>query len=202
MTLTIATHNTLDGAAPGTPFADIIFFTEAVARTGLQVEATHDVYVCKRQRDLIIAVRKTLGLVAVEVHYKKAHWGVRKVTPTRGTFWITGTLQAVDDTAAVGEHRINAAFAPFKRGEGLFRKTMWEMHTRMTLRIIRKLKKQGYTVYAGGDLNTPKGVSGYRGVLNEVGTHYDRLGSTRRLTNVKVLSRLGSDHNRLKATAK
>ena len=64
------------------------------------------------------------------------------------------------------------------------------------------LKKKGYTIYAGGDLNTPIGVSGYRGVLNEVGRKYDRLGSTRELTDAKRLSRLGSDHFRLRATVK
>ena len=87
-------------------------------------------------------------------------------------------------------------------GQALFRRLAWWSHTRMTLRIIRRLKKRGYTVYAGGDLNTPVGVSGYKGVLNEAGRKYDRLGSTRELTDAKRMSRLGSDHFRLRATAK
>jgi hypothetical protein len=193
---TIGTHNTLDGKAPATPFASVIFFTEAIpARVRTQISATHSVYVCRRQPDLIIAVSRELGWELVP-HYKKAHWGVRKVTPNRGTYWLTSDKHRV---ALVVEHRINAAFAPFKRGEGLFRKTMWEIHTRMTLRIIRRLIRQGYDVHAGGDLNAPRGVSGYRGVLNERGSHYDRLGSTRPMGPVKVLSRLGSDHWRYKA---
>ena len=190
-------HNRLDGAAPMTGFAEIIFWTETVPG---RLDG-YRTFVCGRQGDLAISVSDAEGdaLRALEPHYKKAHWGIPKVTPNRGTFWLTSPHAKV---ALLVEHRINAAFPPFRRGEGLFRKTMWEMHTRMTLRIIRKLKKQGYTVYAGGDLNTPVGVSGYRGVLNEVGRKYDRLGSTRELTDAKRLSRLGSDHPRLRVEIK
>lgn len=193
--ISIGCHNLLDGAAPFTPFADTLFFTEAVGASRAQMFG-YEVHVCDRQRDLAIAIAPDLNLGAFEPHYKKAHWGIPKVTPNRGTFWLTDSRAKV---ALLVEHRINAAFPPFRRGEGLFRKTMWEMHTRMTLRIIRKLKKQGYTIYAGGDLNTPVGVSGYRGVLNEVGRKYDRLGSTKKLVNARRLSRLGSDHFRLRA---
>ena len=190
---TIGTHNLLDGKAPATPFASVIFFTEAIpARVRTQVSATHSVYVCRRQPDLIVAVSRDLGWELVP-HYKKAHWGVRKVTPNRGTFWLTSDKHRV---ALVNEHRINAAFAPFKRGEGLFRKTMWEIHTRMTLRIIRRLIRKGYTVHAGGDLNVPRSVRGYRDALHEVGTGLDRLASTEGLANVRVLSKNGSDHHR------
>ena len=200
---TLGCHNLLDGKAPATPFADIIFFTEATTKVHGNLWKTHDVYSCEQQRDLAIAVADThvLGDPSTDMrrHYKKAHWGVRKVTPNRGTFWLTNDEWKI---ALLVEHRINAAFPPFKRGEGLFRKTMWAMHTQLTLRIIRRLKKKGYTIYAGGDLNTPVGVSGYKGVLNEVGRKYDRLGSTRELTDAKRLSRLGSDHFRLRATVK
>lgn len=192
---TLGTHNLLDGKAPATAFADILFFTEAHPLEGrLLGYATR---ICSRQRDLAIAFEPPM--TDIREHYKRCHWGIPKVTPNRGTFWLTGRV-GDEKVALVDEHRINAAFAPFKRGEGLFRKTMWEMHTRMTLRIVRELKRQGYTVHAGGDLNTPRGISGYRGVLNEAGHGLDRLGSTRRLSDVEVLSRMGSDHHRLKAT--
>lgn len=193
---TIGTHNLLDGKAPATPFADVAFFTEAVpAHVRREVGDTHAVYVCRKQRDLVIAVNKSLGWEMVP-HYKRAHWGIAKVTPNRGTYWLTNDKHMV---ALVDEHRINAAFPPYRRGEHLFRRLAWWSHTRMTLRIIRRLIRKGYTVHAGGDLNTPRGVSGYDGVLNERGTHYDRLGSTRPLGPGKVLSRLGSDHWRIKA---
>lgn len=191
----LGTHNLYDGAAPATPFADIIFFTEARPVRGSLVG--YRIFIAQRQNDLAIAFPASM-LRDAGAFYKRCHWGVPKVTPSRGTFWVTGQ-SSEGKVALLVEHRINAAFEPFKRGEGLFRKTMWEMHTRMTLRIIRKLKKRGYTVYAGGDLNTPVGVSGYRGVLNEVGRKYDRLGSTRPLVNARRLSRLGSDHFRLRA---
>lgn len=196
---TLGTFNTLDGKGTVTDFGDVLLLTEAIPRkVRHELRGTHDVYVCRWQRDLIIAIRKTLPQERVRKHYRLVHPGIPKVTPHRGTFWLSLRLEG-QPTAILVEHRINAAFAPFKRGEGLYRKTMWALHTRMTLRIIRRLKKRGYTVHAGGDLNTPRGVSGYRGVLNEAGKGLDRLGSTRRLTYVETLSRMGSDHHRLRA---
>lgn len=195
MTLTIATHNLLDGRAPATDFADIIFFTESPRQVRTRALNEHEVYACQRQRDLVIAVAKKFGW-SFQEHYAQALFGIRKVSPHRGTYWLT------EDNAKIAllvEHRINAAFPPYKRGEELFRRLAWWSHTRLTLKIIRRLKKKGYTIYAGGDLNTPVGVSGYRGVLNEVGRKYDRLGSTKKLVNAKRLSRLGSDHFRLRA---
>lgn len=193
---TLGTHNLLDGKAPATPFADVIFFTEAPRRVRNESLDLYRVYACKRQRDLAIAVGGDLAGDDFKEHYKRAHWGAKKVSPHRGTFWLTDDKAMV---ALVCEHRINAAFPPYKRGEHLFRRLAWWSHTRMTLRIVRRLIRKGYTVHAGGDLNTPRGVSGYDGVLNERGTHYDRLGSTRPLGPGKVLSRLGSDHWRIKA---
>lgn len=194
---TLGTHNLLDGAAPATPFAQVLFLTEATGDVaGSELAESHDVYVCEQQRDLVIAVIRGFGW-DLEPHYERAHWGVRKVTPNRGTFWLTDDVAMV---ALVDEHRINAAFPPYVRGEGLFRRLAWELHTRMTLRIIKRLKKKGYTVHAGGDLNTPFGVKGYKGVLNEVGIshRFDRLGSTESFHKVVLLSKMGSDHNRLK----
>lgn len=191
---TLGTHNLLDGAAPATPFADVLFFTEA-GGADFSEPVGYDIYTCHEQRDLVIAVSRHLELGHLEPHYKKAHWGVRKVTPNRGTFWLTDDVAMV---ALVDEHRINAAFPPYKRGEGLFRRLAWELHTRNTLTIIKRLKRKGYTVYAGGDLNTPLGVLGYKGVVNEVGDGYDRLGSTEKFRKSTHLSKLGSDHFRLK----
>lgn len=193
--LTLGTHNLLDGAAPATAFAQVVFFTEA-GPPDLSHLAGWDVYTCQQQRDLVIAVDPKLGW-KLERHYKKAHWGVRKVTPNRGTFWLTDDVAKV---ALINEHRINAAFPPYIRGEGPFRRLAWELHTRMTLRIIKRLKKKGYIIYAGGDLNTPFSVRGYKGVLNEagIGHRFDRLGSTEPFRRVAFLSKLGSDHHRLK----
>lgn len=196
MTITLGTHNLLDGKAPATAFADILFFTESLgAKRAL---AGYEIHTCQQQRDLMIAVDFRLRWLNLEGHYAKAIFGAKKVSPHRGTFWLTDDVAKV---ALIVEHRINAAFPPFKRGEKLFRKLAWWSHTRMTLRIIRRLKKQGYTVHAGGDLNTPEGVSGYKGELHEVGRKYDRLGSTKPLRHARRLPRLGSDHFRWKAVA-
>lgn len=197
--LTLATHNLLDGAAAATPFGDVILLTEAIpAKVRDQIGDSHAVFVCQRQQDLVIAACAPLLSNASE-HYEKALFGAKKVSPHRGTFWLTGRIHG-EKVALLVEHRVNAAFPPYKRGEALFRKLAWWSHTRMTLRIIRRLKKRGYTVHAGGDLNTPSGVRGYRGVLNEVGKGLDRLGSTKRLSDVQTLSKNGSDHHRLRAT--
>lgn len=192
---TLGTHNLLDGKAPATPFAKVLFFTEALpTKVHREVGGTHDVYSCRQQRDLAIAVRSGHGW-DLTPHYEQAVIGVRKVSPHRGTFWLTDDVAMV---ALIDEHRINAAFPPYKRGEKLFRKLAHWSHTRMTLRIIRRLKRKGYTIYAGGDLNTPEGVSGYKGELYEVGKKYDRLGSTEPFKKSKRKSRLKSDHFRVK----
>lgn len=198
--ISLGTFNTLDGKGTVTDFADVILVTEGIAsKVRAQIGDTHDVFVCGKQKDLVIAVRKGLLFNAAD-RYEKALFGAKKVSPHRGTFWVTGRIHG-ERVALVVEHRVNAAFPPFKRGEALFRRLAWWSHTRMTLRIIRRLKKRGFTVHGGGDLNTPAGVKGYRGVLNEVGGGLDRLGSTKRLTDVQHLSRMGSDHPRLRAMA-
>lgn len=195
--LTLATHNTLDGKAPATPFGDVILLTEAIPRkVRHELRETHDVYVCRWQKDLVIAIRKTLAQERVKSHYRLVHPGVAKVTPHRGTFWLSLRLNG-RPTAIVVEHRINAAFPPFKRGEPRFRQAMWRLHTRVTLRIIARHRRKGRRVLVGGDVNAIPGVRGYPG-LHEVGQHYDRLASTRPLAKFETLSRMGSDHPRLR----
>lgn len=197
---TLGTFNTLDGKGTLTDFADLILITEGIPKkVRAELRDTHDVYVCRWQRDLAIAVRKTMGQERVRTHYRLVHPGIAKVTPHRGTFWLTLLLNGVP-TAIVVEHRINAAFPPFKRGERWYRPRMWRLHTKVSLRIIERHKRKGRAVMAGGDVNTPRTISGYQGTLHEVGDHFDRLGSTRPLTDAQVMSRMGSDHNRLRAT--
>ena len=196
----LATHNLLDGRAPATDFGDVLLFTEAIPRkVRVELRDSHDVYVCRFQSDLIIAIRKTLAQENVRTHYRLVHPGIAKVTPHRGTFWLTLTLEG-KPAAVLVEHRINAAFPPFKRGERWYRPRMWRLHTRATMRIIERQKRKGRRVLAGGDVNTPHGVKGYPG-LHEVGDHFDRLASTTRLRSPEVMSRMGSDHPRLKAIA-
>jgi hypothetical protein len=200
---TLGTHNLLDHVGTPTAFADVILFTEAIpARVIAALGDDFDVHVCRRQKDLVVATRKGLFAKRLE-RYFPAGPGVRKVTPHRGTYELVGRMN--DQTVAIiVEHRINAAFAPFRRGEGWFRSAMWKFHTGITLSRVRYHKRKGRLVLAGGDLNTPRGVSGYKGTLHEVGASgghgYDRLGSNGPLLNVEVLSRMGSDHPRIKAT--
>jgi hypothetical protein len=194
MILTIATHNLLDGAAPATDIARVIFFTESWGASRVRLR-DYNVYTCHQQRDLMIAVDKQIRWTFIE-HYKQSVWGRVRVTPNRGTYYLVDNEAKV---VLIDEHRINAAFPPYIRGEKLFRKAKWWLHTRRTLRIIKRYKRKGYTIHAGGDLNTPHGVSGYRGHLHEVGDHFDRLGSTKPLRNVRVMAKLGSDHNGLRA---
>jgi hypothetical protein len=197
--LTVGTHNLHDETGHPTPFADVILFTEAIhSEVRDELATTHDVYVCWQQRDLIIAISKRLKQERVNRHYRLVHPGVAKVTPHRGEFWLTLRLEGVETAVQVG-HWINAAHPPYRRGEAGFRRAMWRRHQRIALRIIRRHKRKGRVVLAGGDLNTPHGVKGYAGVLHEVGDHFDRLGSTVRLRDLVVMSRMGSDHPRLRA---
>ena len=197
--LTLGTFNTLDGKGTVVPFADIILITEGVPKkVRRELKATHHVYVCGFQRDLIIAIRKTLDPTRVVKHYRPVHGGRRKVTPHRGEFWLTLRLAGDDSAVQVG-HWINAGFPPFRRGEGEFRQSMWRKHQRIALRIIARHVRRGRTVYAGGDANAIPSVRAYDGVLHEVGDHFDRLASTRPLRDLETLSRMGSDHPRLRA---
>jgi hypothetical protein len=199
---TIGTHNLGDRRGTPTAFADVILFTEAIPDRIREVLADeYDVHVCRWQKDLVVATRKGVFAKRSE-RYLPAGPGVRKVTPHRGTYELVGRLEGVP-CAILDEHRINAGFPPYRRGKGWFRSAMWKFHTGITLRRIRHHKRLGRLVLAGGDVNTPPNVDGYRGVLQEVGRTvghgYDRLASNRPLRAVRPLSRMGSDHPRLKA---
>lgn len=195
------THNTLDGRAPGTAFADVICFTEAIPdKLVRELIKTHFIFTCRFQKDLAIAVRKTLPITNVKKRYRLVHPGIARVTPHRGVFWITFELLGVRH-AVVCEHRINAAFPPYKRGERIYRPRMWRLHTMIAKRIIARLMRRGRKVLAGGDLNTPRSIPGYQGLLQEVGGGLDRLGSHGyHLKNVRHMSPMGSDHHRVRAS--
>jgi hypothetical protein len=200
MEITFGTHNTLDGEGRELPFADVIIFTEAIGR---QVRAglsrTHRVWVCQGQKDLTLAVSERLDPRMVKQGYRKVHGGIPLVTPKRGT-WRTD-LELLDvPVSGVWDHRINAAFPPFIRGEGVYRPRMWKKHDEVTNQMIRQAKTWAQVVLAGGDPNAVKRVDAYDSLRYEVGEGKDRLASNRELTNVQELSKAGSDHHRLRAT--
>lgn len=197
----LGTHNTLDGAARGSRFADVVIYTEAIPDDLRQeIGETYDLWVCKYQKDLVIAVRKGIPITNVKEHYLLIHPGIAKVTPHRGIYWITFELNG-QKYVVMAEHRINAAFPPFKRGEAIYRPRMWKLHTAAAVRLIRRWKKRGRIVLAGGDLNTPHGVSGYKGELQEAGDGFDRLGAHGvKLYGTRHMSALHSDHLRLRAS--
>ena len=199
--ITIGTHNTLDGKADESGFADVIVFTEAVPReVRRELEKTHKVWACQQQKDLVLAVAKRLNPKMLDQEYKLSNFGIPKVTPKRGTWMPRLELLGVV-TSIVIDHRINAAFAPWIRGEKIIRQRFWKRHTRKTKALIRKAKGRGDVVVYGGDPNTPKQISAVGNTLNwEVGDGKDRLASNRQITNVKVLSKDGSDHHRLRGT--
>ena len=217
-TLKVGAHNLEDDHGVPTFFADVVFYSEAIpsrirdrrrkliaraatrhARAwvnGFRVVSTW------RNRTLAIAVNTEL-LTVVSKEYHRAHGGIKKVTPSRGTFVVKCRTVAGDrKVALVGEHRINAAFPPFVRGEDIVRPELWGRHTALTLRLVDELEAEGYFVIAGGDLNTPHGESGYEGRLREQGHGLDRLGCSQsgRWSEFGHLARMGSDHHRIKAT--
>lgn len=212
MRFTLGTHNTLDGEGRESMFADLLFFTEAALTPrdhARFIARGFGLLECPEQRDLAIAYRRSLFRRRDRIHYHRVVDGVAGVTPNRGTAWLTLEHRATATAiAAVWEHRINAAFPPYVRGEPVFRRKAWHDHTDHTLDLIDRLVTSRYLVLAGGDVNTPDGVRGYWPAL-ERGFHFDRLalrvepdGNPHELPwslgPTEYLSNLGSDHPRLR----
>lgn len=195
-TVTVGTHNLLDGAGRVTPFADVILYTEAPL-TPLEL-SRHTVARCREQRDLAVAWLPDVFTATDVRRYWRAHPGVARVTPHRGTYAVEGEMVGRPAVLIV-EHRINAAFPPYRRGEALFRRTSWWWHTRLTQRIIRRYRRRGWLVIAGGDVNTPAHVDGYPALPEEVGAGLDRIACTEPLRVSGILGFGGSDHRRLRA---
>lgn len=207
-TFTVGTHNVHDNAGEPTIFADVGVFTEAIAhrireKTRQLRGFGYGVAVCRRQPDLVVVYRRKVfrrSLTNVR-HYRKFVDGIAKVTPNRGTYSVPLVHKASGRLVWVNaEHRINAAFPPFVRGEGWFRETAWQRHATGTLEKMRRQMNRGAVVIGAGDVNTPRTEDGYPG-FHEIGAGYDRIGASVPLTDVEHLTRKGSDHGRLKATA-
>lgn len=215
---TFGTHNLHDEAGVPTFFADVVIFTEAIAPTIIakaKQKAAHakarlagySIVVCHQQPDLVIAFRRRLFKRRGPLSYQRKVDGVPKVTPNRGTAWLPLEHRVSGDLFAVeAEHRINAAFRPFIRGEAAFRRDAWHRHTAYSCDLANRLRDSGYVVLPGGDLNTPRHQAGYPGVrgVQELGEHFDRLAVTPRwswcIDRLTQLSRKGSDHPRLRVT--
>lgn len=198
------THNLLDGAAEGEGWAKVMLLTEAPMdiRSDL-IAATHRLFRVRRQRDLVIGMRFDIAkdMTNVKRHYKLVHIGVVKVTPHRGIFWLTFEYDG-KRYAVICEHRINAWFKPWIRGERWFRERMWHRHESKTVALIKRLEAKGYEVIiAGGDPNTLPGVPAYGGELNEtLRANKDRVAVNRPIRRAFVnLPKRGSDHHGVKA---
>jgi hypothetical protein len=204
---TLGAHNLHDEAGRPTEFADVVLFCEAVVpsireRMGRWVRGLRLLHP-EDQPDLAILLPRRLFKVT-DRYYFLAHKGITKVTPRRGTFVLkTIHRKTGRKVAFVLEHRVNAAFPPFKRGHAKIRAALWRQHTNLTLGVIADLKVENYAVFAGGDLNTPPDVKGYEGSLVEVNTALDRLAHSRdaALVDFERLSAAKSDHHRIRATA-
>lgn len=202
----VGEHNLHDEGGKPTPFADVVFFCEAIPptireRIGLWRKRSRAI-VCKRQKDLVL-VLPLLDFKVEQKLYFLAHKGIAKVTPHRGTFVVLTRHRPTGRRVAfVLEHRINSWWKS-ERGEQRLRSTLWHRHTAMTLRVISHLKQENYTIFAGGDLNVPPDVQGYDGALTEINDALDRLACSRdaSLSNFQRLGSVGSDHHRIKATA-
>lgn len=200
---TIGTHNTHDEAGRVTLFADAIGFCEAIApkvreRVALAARG-YTVRVCREQRDLVFVSRRRLWRIT-GVYYVPVHDGVPEVTPHRGTFVIEARRRATRRREAfLLGHRINAAFPPYVRGEGKFRKRMWLRHEETDERLAQHYTECGWDVHALGDANTPRGEHAYHVLPWEIGRGFDRIASTIDLVEVEYLGEAGSDHPRLRA---
>ncbi len=188
---TFGTYNTHDGEGRGLPFADVIVFTEAGPGSLRHLKRTHDLHVCRWQRDLVVAVKRDLDVGRVRTRYRLSHPGVPLVTPHRGV-WLLWFEREVPDVIA--EHRINAAHEPFRRGERWFRSRMWKRSQRIAERIARRRRARGRDVIAAGDPNAPRGVLAWPSLPHEVGVGFDRIASTLRLVDVKTFPGVEAVH--------
>lgn len=220
------THNLHDDAGIPTFFADVIGFVEAApekikargrksrARRAKHALAGYRVLVCKQQKDLACAIKRQHYKVTGQ-QYELVHGGRAKVSPHRGE-WAVETRERVGvlrrpkgrKVAFVFGHRVNAAFPPYIRGEADWRHKMWDAHDATSNGMIAHYLAEGWVVRAGGDPNTPKHkvngkwVRAYRALKHEVGMgHFDRLASSDPIEDFTTLSRMGSDHPRLRAEA-
>lgn len=209
MRFTVGTHNLHDEAGVPTFFADVLFFTEAVASTirkraralaaRTRGRLTHRIVRSPENKSVVIAVRRSVIKVTSKQWFR-AHGGVAGITPSRGVLLVRGVVRATgEEISLIDEHRINNSWKRHARFLKL-RRILWRKHTDLTERIIAREHAAGRRIVAGGDLNTIRSMSGYEG-LKEAGHHLDRLGVSPelRLSNVEVLSRSGSDHSRLRA---
>lgn len=201
---TLGTHNTHDEAGRVTLFADAVGFTEAVpvrvrARVAIAARG-YAVRVCSHQPSLVFAARRRVWKI-LRTYYVPAHDGRKGVTPHRGTFVIETRRRATGKPEAfLVCHRINAAFPPYKRGEGAYRAGLWYQHDEIDEDLARDYRQRGWVVHAMGDVNTPHGgVCGFPVLPCEVGEGLDRIASTIDLTYVEHLGAVGSDHPRLRA---
>lgn len=196
------THNLLDGKGRATGFADVLFFTEApsVEKVLEQLGPGWLAKACPQQKDLVVAWKSDRDIRWRAGTYIPVHPGRALVTPARGTWKVVLRILG-EDVVFVFEHRINAAFPPFIRGEKLFRLAMHKLHTGVSKQIARRAKKKGLVTVGIGDPNCSPKMSAYGHVLpHEFGApEKDRIASNRRLVNREVLSKEGSDHNRLRA---
>lgn len=223
------THNTLDGEGRTTFFASVIGFTEgiadtiekAVSRKNRRKKARRSglvrgyrMLVCERQKDLVMVFNRFLYKY-VDQEYIRVHDGKAKVSPNRGEWAVTlrerqGVLRRPtgDFVTFIWGHRVNAAFPPYIRGEGAWRKERWEMHDWTSNTLIQKYLELGHRVRTGGDPNTPKRringrwIRAYSSLPHEVGYgQFDRLGSSDPIESHEELDAVGSDHKRMRATA-
>lgn len=200
---TVGEANLHDAAGTPTYFASLIVFTEAIPdRIRATLPMHYKMLTCLPQPDLVVVYDSRIFRRdrLHRIRYVKYVDGWAKVTPNRGTFTVPLVHRASKRKIRVNaEHRINAAFHPFIRGEAEFRAAAWLKHTHATLATMRRQDKAGLLVVSAGDDNTPHGVHAYPG-WNEAGEHFDRIGSNAELSDLKVLSKEGSDHNRIRAT--
>ena len=207
MIVEAGTHNLEDGHADPTWFArDVLIFTEADLADVCRAAGQREVY-WKRNQTVVIVTRPGFFVAEPHVRWHRAHPGIWRLTPARGTLVVRGEVGPVlgrRKVAILAEHRINDAWKDGARRRWT-RRLLWARHSRMTARLIRRLARRGYLVLAGGDLNVQPfkaDAHGYPPELGvELGARLDRLFASRpvRVTEVKYLDGGGSDHPRLRA---
>lgn len=131
------------------------------------------------------------------------HPGASKISPSRGTLWVTGRLTTAPavKVAVVCSHRINDPDGSTRLG-GAWRRMVWKAHALFDARLFKSLERRDFLVLYGGDINDRTAtLHPLRRLLDG---HYDALGYSRdpriKLTDLDKNGRTASDHSRFTAT--
>lgn len=199
-------HNLHDEDGRVEVWADAMFWTEAIPsriRDRVRLARTRLVW-DDRDTTMVLGLNRALfKLESAEWH--RAHAGVGKVTPHRGTLMVRYRSRGRDPIrfGSLLSHRINGSEAghlppmPYVDGEARLRADLYRTHWRLDAELDEILRSEDRQRLHGGDYNRHGGsVFPVTARLTERGNNPDRVAASNglRLGPMQWLPKQGSDH--------